>query len=44
MTKYLIIGPSWIGDMIMANSLFRLLKANQADLLSMFWLPNGVIR
>lgn len=31
MTKYLIIGPSWIGDMIMANALFRLLKANQAD-------------
>ncbi len=26
MRKYLIIGPSWIGDMIMANSLFRLLK------------------
>jgi heptosyltransferase-2 len=31
MTKYLIIGPSWIGDMIMANALFRLLKAQDPD-------------
>ena len=26
--KYLIIGPSWIGDMVMAQSLFRQLRAN----------------
>ncbi|MDE0478487.1 MAG: lipopolysaccharide heptosyltransferase II [Gammaproteobacteria bacterium] len=25
--KYLVIGPSWIGDMVMAQSLFRQLKA-----------------
>lgn len=31
MIKYLIIGPSWIGDMIMANSLFRLLKAQNPE-------------
>lgn len=29
--KYLIIGPSWIGDMIMANSLFRLLKSENPE-------------
>lgn len=29
--KYLIIGPSWIGDMIMANSLFRLLKLQNPE-------------
>lgn len=26
--KYLIVGPSWIGDTVMAQSLFRQLKAN----------------
>ncbi len=26
--KYLIVGPSWIGDMVMAQSLFRRLKAD----------------
>ncbi len=26
--KYLVIGPSWIGDMVMAQSLFRQLKAD----------------
>ena len=31
MFKYLIIGPSWIGDMIMANSLFRLLKLQDPE-------------
>lgn len=31
MYKYLIIGPSWIGDMIMANSLMRLLKFQHPD-------------
>lgn len=24
--KYLIVGPSWVGDMVMAQSLFRLIK------------------
>ena len=28
--KYLIIGPSWIGDMVMAQSLFKQLKANDS--------------
>lgn len=31
MYKYLVIGPSWIGDMIMANSLFRLLKSQDPE-------------
>ena len=29
--KYLIIGPSWVGDMVMAQSLFLCLKQQQAD-------------
>lgn len=29
--KYLIIGPSWIGDMVMAQSLFIALQEKQAD-------------
>ncbi len=29
--KWLIIGPSWVGDMVMAQSLFKRLKADQAD-------------
>ena len=28
MTKYLIVGPSWVGDMVMANSLFKQIKQN----------------
>lgn len=28
--KTLVIGPSWVGDMVMAQSLFRLIKDNQA--------------
>ena len=28
--KWLIIGPSWVGDMVMAQSLFKRLKADQA--------------
>lgn len=31
MTKYLIIAPSWIGDMIMANSLLRFLKSQDPE-------------
>lgn len=31
--KVLIIGPSWVGDMVMAQSLFRLLKANNPELI-----------
>ena len=27
--KILVIGPSWVGDMVMAQSLFKLLKAEQ---------------
>lgn len=29
--KILIIGPAWIGDMVMAQSLFKLLKQEQPD-------------
>lgn len=29
--KILVIGPAWIGDMVMANGLFRLLKQQQPD-------------
>ena len=29
--KILVIGPSWVGDMVMAQSLFRLLKAQHPD-------------
>lgn len=29
--KYLIIGPSWVGDMVMAQSLFAQLKADDKD-------------
>ncbi len=40
-TKYLIIGPSWIGDMIMANALLRCLKAQDSrcviDVLAPEW-------
>lgn len=31
--KILIIGPSWIGDMVMAQSLFKALKADNPDVL-----------
>ncbi len=26
--RYLIVGPSWVGDMVMAQSLFITLKKN----------------
>ena len=29
MTRILIVGPSWVGDMVMANSLFRVLSEHQ---------------
>lgn len=29
--KILIIGPAWVGDMVMAQSLFKLLKSNHPD-------------
>lgn len=29
--KYLIIGPAWVGDMVMAQTLFRFLKAREPD-------------
>ena len=29
--KILKIGPSWVGDMVMAQSLFKVLRANNAD-------------
>lgn len=39
--KILIIGPSWVGDMVMAQSLFMALKADnpevQIDVLAMEW-------
>lgn len=37
--NYLIVGPSWVGDMVMAGSLFRLLAAREAviDVLAPGW-------
>lgn len=32
MQKILIIGPAWVGDMVMAQCLFKLLKAHSKDL------------
>ncbi len=29
--KILILGPAWVGDMVLAQSLFKTLKANQPD-------------
>ncbi len=29
--RHLIVGPSWVGDMVMAQTLFSQLKQNQAD-------------
>jgi heptosyltransferase-2 len=31
MKKILIIGPAWVGDMVMAQSLFKLLKAREPE-------------
>lgn len=31
--KMLVIGPSWVGDMVMAQSLFKLLKKQHPDML-----------
>lgn len=31
--KMLVIGPSWVGDMVMAQSLFKLLKKQNPDML-----------
>src|SRR5689334_23229168 len=40
-TKVLIIGPSWVGDMVMAQVLFKLLKQTnpqlQIDVLAPNW-------
>jgi heptosyltransferase-2 len=30
-TRFLIVGPSWIGDMVLAQSLFKLLKQRHPD-------------
>ena len=30
--KLLVVGPSWVGDMVMAQSLYRLLKARDASI------------
>lgn len=29
--RILVVGPSWVGDMVMAQSLFKALKANEPD-------------
>lgn len=31
MKKILVVGPAWVGDMVMAQSLFKALKANQKE-------------
>jgi heptosyltransferase-2 len=34
MSKILIVGPSWVGDMVMAQSLFKVLKqCNPEDII-----------
>src|SRR5689334_2287078 len=33
MKKILIIGPAWVGDMVMAQSLFKLLKQRHPEIL-----------
>lgn len=30
-TKWLVVGPAWVGDMVMAQSLFKCLKAKQPN-------------
>lgn len=46
--RLLIIGPSWIGDMVMAQSLFRCLLARQPDLvidvLALDWTRDLLVR
>jgi heptosyltransferase-2 len=40
MRKILVVGPSWVGDMVMAQSLFKTLKARadcQVDVLAPAW-------
>ena len=29
--KILVIGPSWVGDMVMSQSLYKAIKANHPD-------------
>ena len=29
--RYLIVGPAWVGDMVMAQALFKLLKQLDPD-------------
>jgi heptosyltransferase II len=31
MDKILVMGPAWVGDMVLAQSLFKTLKANKPD-------------
>ena len=31
MDGILVVGPSWVGDMVMAQSLFKVLKKNQPN-------------
>jgi heptosyltransferase-2 len=31
--KILVVGPAWVGDMVMAQSLFKLIKKNRPDVL-----------
>ena len=37
--KYLIISPSWLGDLIMAQSLFKTLKHNEPDCIIDIYAP-----
>ena len=30
-TRYLVVGPSWVGDMVMAQSLFKRLRQQQPE-------------
>lgn len=33
MSKILVLGPAWVGDMVLAQSLFKILKAQQPDII-----------
>lgn len=40
MSKILIVGPAWIGDMVMAQTLFKLLKKNDPNCIIDVLAPN----
>jgi heptosyltransferase-2 len=41
--KILIVGPAWVGDMVMAQSLFRLLRQTRPDCIIDVLAPNATL-